>query len=170
MEFDDLLTHHIGPFGRYQALVSIAYFFSAFPYFVAVKELIFQGVVPRHYCNDTYPNNLLKTKWNLTDIDIFKITAPSKEYESGKQCHMIGYQWENISQNELDVLLTSNSSGLVPQGDLLPCRSHIYNDTEFGITILEHVSILRLINFLAHVYGYSLFFESCFLYLYTPCL
>ncbi len=81
MEFDDLMTNHLGPFGKYQAICAFAFAMHAFPYFVAVKELIYQGVHPIHYCNDSFPNQLLRTKWNLTDEQIFQLTAPQNEFK-----------------------------------------------------------------------------------------
>ena len=42
LEFDDLLTKHIGPFGRFQAVCFVCYLLHVLPYFLAVQELIFQ--------------------------------------------------------------------------------------------------------------------------------
>ena len=96
-----------------------------------------------HYCNDSYPREILSTKWNLSHEEITRITSPSQEWEKQQQCHVINLDWRNLTAQDVqDLLSRSNSNGsalLEAQYGVLPCTNHVHNDTQYGLTLVEQV-------------------------------
>ncbi len=167
MEFDELVANYIGPFGRFQALCFVGYLFCALPYFVAVQELVFQGTIPKHYCNDEYPGNFLKTKWNLTQKEVMKITAPPVELDNRKQCHVVIRDWQQFGWEDIKELLSGENEGrnvalTCGNETLSNCVKQVYKDEEFGSTVAERVNTYLLSC------TYSRTILNNMLYLYSP--
>ena len=60
-----------------------------------------------------------------------------------KQCHYIEQDYNNLAQSEIETRL-ENITHLKIYEDLhevVPCTQHVFNDHEYGVTIVEHVSI-----------------------------
>ncbi len=146
MEFDDLLTNHIGPFGRFQALCFLGYAFHALPYYLGVIECVYQGVIPKYHCKGRAPI----ASYNVTSIDAINIThkmmAPTAEH----QCYVKRHNWNNTSKYELDDLYhwdrirTSNESQLETEV-MEPCKRHAYDNEQFGKTIVEQVESMTFL-------------------------
>ncbi len=67
-----------------------------------------QGVIPNYYCSDPYPTSILREKWNLTQEEIFKITAPPDEIESRQQCHLVARNYNRLTQQDIEALLAKS--------------------------------------------------------------
>ena len=60
-----------------------------------------------------------------------------------KQCHYIEQDYNNLVQSEIETRL-ANTTYLKIYEDLhevVPCTQQVFNDQEYGVTIVEHVSI-----------------------------
>ena len=144
MEFDDLLTNHIGPFGRFQALCFLGYAFHALPYYLGVIECVYQGVIPKHHCKDSPNDRVTIPRNNGTSNDVINITdekfAPTVEH----QCYVKKHNWDNTSKDGLEDLHyggrkgTSNASHLVTEM-MVPCKHLAFENEQFGKTIVEQV-------------------------------
>ena len=61
MYFDDLLTEHIGEFGRYQILLFIGIYCISIPATFDTMGIVFIAGIPRHWCDVPALRNLSVT-------------------------------------------------------------------------------------------------------------
>ncbi len=143
MDFDDLLSNHIGPFGKFQALCFLGYAFHALPYYLAVIECVYQGVIPKHYCKDALPDVAQMSKYNLTAKDVINITSTKLELATEQHCYAVQHNSGNTTISKEEYRdhwkngIGTNVSN--PEKTALSCTHHIYQDEEFGKTIVEQV-------------------------------
>ncbi len=139
MEFDEVLNKYIGPFGRYQAVVFMAHVLHPLPYFVAVQEMVFQGVIPNYYCVAEVQNHTTHTRngSSLFNNSMLTSTKQDWEYNMYEQFHMINSIHPG---NSSDYNSSITAFSKMNRSQYATCNDPIFNDSTYGITLVETVS------------------------------
>ena len=139
VELDDLLTNHLGEFGRYQwfVLFGICYDW-IITAFVALNATFVAGV-PDHWCDITDGVNIS----TCTQEEIKKYYLP-QEMRDGKerysQCKRYDYEFQNTT---LTCTGIGNSTGISRSGEVFvtDCDKWMYDDAVYGNTIVTEVGL-----------------------------
>ena len=67
MEFDELLTSHVGEFGKYQLLLYASFPFICFSWLPAI-EIVFQSIEPEYICKTPVKSGSLFISHNKETI------------------------------------------------------------------------------------------------------
>ena len=118
MEFDDLLTNHLGEFGRYQKIIFILISLTAVASAFTTLGIIFVAAVPEHRCDIPRLDAL-----GLDEVELLNLSIPFEYGNDGEK------EYSSCKMYDRYV-------------DFFYCIEHIFNTEYFSFYILmnTHVS------------------------------
>ena len=137
MEFDDILTKHIGDFGRYQLLFYFGVTSVSIHLAVSLLDYAFIGATPTYWCHvpqlDTY---------NYTQAEIAEFVSPPAEKSTGcDPCSMYVRDYGNVTEEEIARFIYTNGT----DGEALDttqCTQWTYDTSVFTSTVVTEVGYL----------------------------
>ena len=133
MEFDDILTKHVGAFGLYQLLFYFGVCSVAISMAIGVLEYSFVGATPDHWC--TVPD--LNT-YNFTQAELEKYISPPNTDSGYDACLMYDRDYANVSEYDVWSFLYGNHSNdaVLKTTD---CYAWSYDQSEYTSTVVSEV-------------------------------
>ena len=148
LEFDELLTEHVGEFGKKQKILSLLLTFSCMTSCVHMFAIMFTGGTPAHWCSVESP--VLE---NCTVEQRKALTIPTEVRDAEvvyQQCKMYSIKnssaWEAVAAeycrggNNDNHLEMENMSIVLQEFDTSSCSSWEYDTSFFLDTIVIDVS------------------------------
>ena len=111
----------------------VAMFLAAFIWSVG-QEMIYESIPPDFICIVPGTENYQK---NLTWEEYMKLTAPSSEQGTLKQCHYVMREYDNMTFNEIQDILNGTNSNQTKAD--VKCQQWQYDLTVYGESIVSQV-------------------------------
>lgn len=112
----DKLIEHIGDFGPFQKKIVTLGSLPVILFAFVLVGVVFLGHTPDHWCWSP-ESERLQEECGWTEVEVQAVTVPSSEQSgSFSRCQRLDVDWSKSQNkcNELDWLLTSNATRLVP--------------------------------------------------------
>ena len=134
MEFDEILTKHVGECGRYQILFLLGVTSISIAMGPGYIEYTFVGISPQHWCRVPQLN-----EYNFTQAEMEKYISPPKSDSGYDACLMYDRDYANVSEYDVRSFLYSNHSNKVTL-KTIDCNAWTYDRTEYTSTVVSEVS------------------------------
>ncbi|CAH1779040.1 unnamed protein product [Owenia fusiformis] len=130
MNFDQLLTEHIGEIGPYQIWILIILASLSTAGSMVNVNIVFLAAVPEHHC---YVPELWNSTLNLTIDKIRTLSVPLDPENGGYQkCHMYNRDYANLSLSAVEAWDVNGSDV-----GLTPCKQWYYDKSRYSTTIVS---------------------------------
>ena len=133
MEFDDVLTQHVGDLGRFQWLFYFGVSSVAISMAIGVLEYSFVGASPQHWCHVTDLNT-----FNFTVSEIESYVSPPLSDSGYDACSMYERNYSNVTEDDIWNFLHGNHSNS-DHLTVTQCYAWTYDKSEYTSTVVTEV-------------------------------
>ena len=139
MEFDRLLTDHVGQGGRYQMFIAILLAFTGFPCCFSTMELVFLNLSPLHHCDVT---SLSPTLSALNQSELMYLSIPnavaSKDGYEPEACFQYDRNYTEATADDIERWRTDESNST----KTIYCSAWTYEESRIDDTVTTEVRSL----------------------------
>ena len=133
MEFDDILTQHVGAFGKYQLLFCFGALSVGILSCIGVSEYSFVGASPKHWCHVTALNT-----YNFTVSEIESFVSPPLADSGYDACSMYERNYANVTEEDILSFAHGNHSNSDNLTET-PCNAWTYDKSDYHSTVVTEV-------------------------------
>ena len=154
MEFDDVLSEHVGEFGRYQKGVCLLLTLVGVSNAFYVMDIVFMTAMPEHWCKTPLTlnkggmaeaavlSNMSAAHANLTSEEVFWLTVPMEDQDGQlvpSSCQIYDDADENLRNALTTNLSTLHKVRTSTNGSSSFCSQWDYGESQFSNGIVKQV-------------------------------